>query len=311
MERQERIGNNPLRKVVRVDIRGQQKRRRAFTDEEFNRLLAVAGERKIVYQAAAFTGLRVGELQQLIWGDMKLDDPRPHILVRAATAKNRREAIVPLHPQLLAELKVAKPTNVADTQPVFSHLSNADRQIRRDLDAAGIQRIDTMGRKLDFHCLRYTFATKLARSGISMRLAQELMRHSDPRLTANIYTDTSCLPTFEAVSGLEWQSGAPVAIEGGKEPYSHSQLDSQKADFRGQNQAQMVANGTDGEFLLNPPHDGDCAVLAGPGAIENWRRGRDSNPRYLSAHLISSQARSTTLPPLRFAASSEGEGPQT
>ena len=29
-----------------------------------------------------------------------------------------------------------------------------------------------------------------------------------------------------------------------------------------------------------------------------WRRGRDSNPRYLAAHLISSQAHSTTLPPL-------------
>ncbi|MDB6113632.1 MAG: hypothetical protein JWQ62_577 [Lacunisphaera sp.] len=32
---------------------------------------------------------------------------------------------------------------------------------------------------------------------------------------------------------------------------------------------------------------------------KKWRRGRDSNPRDLAAHLISSQARSTTLPPLR------------
>ena len=31
----------------------------------------------------------------------------------------------------------------------------------------------------------------------------------------------------------------------------------------------------------------------------NWRRGRDSNPRDLAAHRISSAARSTTLPPLR------------
>ena len=32
---------------------------------------------------------------------------------------------------------------------------------------------------------------------------------------------------------------------------------------------------------------------------KNWRRGRDSNPRYLAAHLISSQAPSTTQTPLR------------
>ena len=34
-------------------------------------------------------------------------------------------------------------------------------------------------------------------------------------------------------------------------------------------------------------------------SLTKWRRGRDSNPRYLTAHLISSQAHSTTLPPLR------------
>ena len=36
--------------------------------------------------------------------------------------------------------------------------------------------------------------------------------------------------------------------------------------------------------------------LTGPAG---WRRGRDSNPRYLSAHPISSRAHSTTLPPLQ------------
>lgn len=33
--------------------------------------------------------------------------------------------------------------------------------------------------------------------------------------------------------------------------------------------------------------------------IFNWRRGRDSNPRYVAVHLISSQAPSTTRTPLR------------
>ena len=33
--------------------------------------------------------------------------------------------------------------------------------------------------------------------------------------------------------------------------------------------------------------------------LEEWRRGWDSNPRYLAVRLISSQVHSTTLPPLR------------
>ena len=32
--------------------------------------------------------------------------------------------------------------------------------------------------------------------------------------------------------------------------------------------------------------------------LSSWRRGRDSNPRYLAVHCISNAARSTTLPPL-------------
>ena len=35
------------------------------------------------------------------------------------------------------------------------------------------------------------------------------MRHSDPKLTAQIYTDASLLPTFDAVQALPWiQEGA-------------------------------------------------------------------------------------------------------
>ncbi len=30
------------------------------------------------------------------------------------------------------------------------------------------------------------------------------MRHSDPRLTANLYADAAALPTFDAVNGLAW-----------------------------------------------------------------------------------------------------------
>jgi integrase len=39
-----------------------------------------------------------------------------------------------------------------------------------------------------FHDLRGTTATLLARSGVGLVIAQRILRHSDPRLTANIYS---------------------------------------------------------------------------------------------------------------------------
>jgi len=308
MVKQGRVTTNPVKDIPRVDIRGKQWRRRAFTDEEFGKLLVAAGNRRVIYITAAYTGLRLGELQQLVWGDLRLDHERPHIIARAATTKNRREALIPLHPRLVAELRLAKPSGVADDGKVFSQCSNPDRRIRLDMEKAGIVRIDAMGRKLDFHALRYTFATKLARSGISQRLAQELMRHSDPRLTANIYTDVTQLPTFEAVTGLAWHES-----EKGNEPTPpaavSSQLDSQNSDFPGPNPAQNVIIAKDAFSPKPLDFQQDWRALAATGTESKMAEREGFEPSVREpVHMISNHAHSTTLSPLRGPAGRPSEG---
>ena len=71
-----------------------------------------------------------------------------------------------------------------------------------DLRAAGIAKTDTQGRTLDIHCLRHTFATLLARNGVSPATAQKLMRHSDIRLTMNLYTQLDLADTASALAAL-------------------------------------------------------------------------------------------------------------
>ena len=225
MAKNERILDNPLRNVERVDLRGKQQLRRALTDEELNKLLDAAEEYRLLYLTAAYTGLRLGELKQLLWADVNFDDSRPFLLVRASTTKNKKQAIVPLHPLLIPEFTQA--SELAEGGDfVFPQHRHPDRKFGRHADAAGLERIDAAGRKIDFHSLRYTFATKLARQGVSQRLAQELMRHSDPRLTANLYTDVAHLPTFDAVGSLPWH-----AIEA---PEKWTHIGTQNADFSGQ-----------------------------------------------------------------------------
>jgi integrase len=55
---------------------------------------------------------------------------------------------------------------------------------------------------LDVHSFRVTFGTNLARAGVPLRTAQELMRHSAPKLTANIYQDVGLLDIAGAVESL-------------------------------------------------------------------------------------------------------------
>ena len=203
MLKNERIATQPLKNVEKVDTRGRQQKRRAYTDEEIKKLLNVAGEFKLLYQTATFTGLRLGELMGLVWGNVNLNDKQPHIHVPAHLTKNKLQAIVPLHPELVKAFEQESASRTM-TDKIFPQRAKPHQTFLRHRKKAGVQSVDEMGRILDFHSFRYTFATKLAKQGISQRLTQELMRHSDPRLTANLYTDVSHLPTFEAVQNLEW-----------------------------------------------------------------------------------------------------------
>jgi integrase len=47
---------------------------------------------------------------------------------------------------------------------------------------------DAAGRDADFHALRHTFGTWLAKGGVHPKVAQDLMRHSSVDLTMGLYT---------------------------------------------------------------------------------------------------------------------------
>ena len=56
--------------------------------------------------------------------------------------------------------------------------------------------------KYDFHALRHTFVTNLARADISPKVAQTLARHSDIRLTMDIYTHVDREQQVAAIESL-------------------------------------------------------------------------------------------------------------
>jgi len=90
------------------------------------------------------------------------------------------------------------------------------------LQRAGIAKVDSQGRVVDFHSFRHTFCTNLHRAGVPQREAMELMRHNDPRLTANTYADASLFALRSAVEKLSW-----TGLE------DDAQRDAQRNDFDG------------------------------------------------------------------------------
>jgi len=167
-----RWGSNPVTPVKRSRETADGPARRALTPAEQDRLLSACDpDHRNAYIIALSTGLRRAEIASLGSTDILLgEDGRYSVRLRGAAAKNRKEATLPLP----KGVSLARAGRLAPPSM---------RGFRRDLKAAGI---DPEG--VDFHALRVTFATNLARSGVPLALAQRLMRHSTPALTSNIYT---------------------------------------------------------------------------------------------------------------------------
>jgi integrase len=173
---------------------------------EIQALLNVAGKRRIVYLMAVMTGIRHGELKALRWGDINLSAEKPSVTVHASVSKNHKLACLPLHPDLVAELFQFRPANSRDGDLAFDGLMPQSVLFNAHLKAAVILKTDSQGRVVDFHSLRHTFCTNLHRAGVPQREAMELMRHNDPRLTANTYADASLFSLRGAVAKLSFPS---------------------------------------------------------------------------------------------------------
>lgn len=211
----EKLAANPLAKVDQVDIRGKMVRPvRAFTDAEIVALLAVSGRRRLAYLVLLYTGLRKTEVKRLAWGDIHLDDERPYLLARAGTTKDKDKRAIPLHPHLVPVLRLLRPVNVAADASVFAGTFPKRGSLLRDFKRAGIERVDALGRVVHFHAFRKTFQTLGVRHGVNQRAAQELLGHSDPKLTANAYTDVPALGLHAEVAKLPWFGGASLSSEG-------------------------------------------------------------------------------------------------
>jgi len=159
--------------------------RRALTQDELEKLLAATPEdRRLVYEVAVCTGYRKGELTALTVQD--LDVERCALKLAAKYAKGRKDSRQPVPAWLVEKLKAScqgKP-GTAKLLEVDFHI---DRLFDRDLEAAKITN-DSEAGDLVFHSLRHTYCTLIIESGATLTEAQKLLRHSDPRLTANIYS---------------------------------------------------------------------------------------------------------------------------
>jgi len=180
---------------------------------------------RLLYELAAGTGLRQGELLALRWRDV--DMSAGLIRVRRSITrgvlgppKSRRSSrAVPLAERLATVLERHRTRSyyAAEDDLALPHPDSGRpydpsmlrKRFRTALERAGVRRVR-------FHDLRHTFGTRMAAVGVPMRTLQEWMGHRDFKTTL-VYADYSARPNDERL-WVEQAFGSP-----GPEPIGHGQ----------------------------------------------------------------------------------------
>lgn len=174
------IGHNPLYRKKFVE-RGDEPRTRYLSLAEEKELRKQLAHSEKYFQQmvllALNTGMRRGELLKLRWGDVDLE--RGVLTVRADIAKSKKARHIPLNREARSVIESIPQLDKDRCVILYrgGQVNNITGAWRKLAERAGLEDVT-------FHDLRHTFASKLVQKGIPLYTVQQLLGHSDPKLTA-------------------------------------------------------------------------------------------------------------------------------
>lgn len=179
-----------------------------FTPEESDKFLEAAIQKHRIWHPFFLllfrTGLRLGEALELRWKDIDLK--RKMISVRrnfhrghVGTPKSGKGRDIPMTPALTEALKARK-----GKKGDLLFVTRNDRHIGRTTILRNFHKIcDTAElRHIKIHEIRHSFASQLVVKGVHLQVVQQLLGHSDIRMTMR-YSHLSPQQHHDAVAMLE------------------------------------------------------------------------------------------------------------
>lgn len=199
--RHEWITFNPISKV-----RCSAKRLRepdVLTPDEFQALvLELSLREQVMVMLAGTTGLRRSEMFALRWSDVDFQSMQVAVTrscVRNHFGKVKTDASgkpVPLHTSLCALLAEWRRKTLYSGEGDFlfpSERLNGSKpltphMVLKKIIRPALDRAKVKGKVIGWHTFRHSLATNLRSLGVDVKVAQELLRHANSRITMDLYT---------------------------------------------------------------------------------------------------------------------------
>jgi integrase len=222
----ELIGSNPLAKLKPLPTDGEKRKdRRSLSVEEVEAVFEASPDwLRPVLRMFAVTGMRRNEVCTLKFSDV--DFERGVVIVRAKTAKTKREREIPLDDEMLATIKrlhddapfrrPGKGNTAKDSEAIAKRFSkehvfvttantrwghNLLKRFYVVCKRAGIRGAQAGG-SVDLHALRVTFTTLSIQNGGNPTDVQATLGHASLKMTMDIYSKSTDHGKRAAVSAL-------------------------------------------------------------------------------------------------------------
>ncbi len=201
------ISENPMENVKKPRSKKQNTFVRALTKEEQKRLINVLQTKDINYSQqmliSLLLGLRMGEINALHVEDVNFIFGR--LTVQRTIARGQKgEAILNNNTKTNAGRRTLTMTETVQrllrecigdktSGLIFTHnnrmitTSQVNAQFGRALKKYNVLDKNITEGKIDLHSLRHTFGTRCAEAGMPPKVLQEIMGHTDIKITMNTY----------------------------------------------------------------------------------------------------------------------------
>lgn len=145
-------------------------KRRMYTPDEVAQMeLGVRPWLRPIVTTLAYSGLRIGELVNLLWKDVDLEQGVIHLKVREDwRPKGKRDRTIPLHPKVRAVIK---------GRPIGTHVFRGPKGgTLKETFALHCLKADQRRLKLpegDLHAFRRYFATQMMQAGVAVETVRQ------------------------------------------------------------------------------------------------------------------------------------------
>lgn len=150
------------------------------------------------------TAIRRRQLIGIKWEDIDFDNMT--LTLNSEYSKNKMNALIPINDQLAKHFKILQKKSIfTPKEQVFNitkfiTIYKSDEMNEDHITQLFIKWSTMINEKVSAHRFRHTAATKLVNSGINIKVAQQLLNHSNIKTTLNyIATDLSDLRKAQAI----------------------------------------------------------------------------------------------------------------